>query len=310
MEFAKIDVPKIAFLTSAVLSAAFVFLIFGFIFHTAAPVLAKEGLGFLTGTTWSYSDHQFGIATFIGGTLVLTAVTLVLAVPLGLGTAIFLAEWAPAWLDKPLSTMIELLVGIPSVVYGIFGFFVLSGIFRDYVNPFISNTLGFIPIFHDSTPGSGFGVLLAATILTIMVLPTITALSREAMVKVPSEFREGSFALGATKWETIRKVVLPAAIPGIITAIILALMRAMGETMAVVMVLGGMNKIPTSIFDGGTAMTSKILNDIGYRVSFEEGRSALFAIGAVLFAMEVFFVALIRLVSKRLQRMQGWWQGS
>lgn len=305
MELLMIDIPKIAFFTAAVISAAFVFLIFGFIFYTAAPVLAKEGIGFLTGTTWSYGSHQFGIATYICGTLVLTAVTLALAVPLGVLTAIFLAEWAPVWLDKPLSTMIELLVGIPSVVYGIFGFFVLEGIFRDYINPFLSTVLGFIPLFYDSNPNSGFGVLLAATILTIMILPTITSLSREAIIKVPQEFREGSIALGATKWETVKHIILPVALTGIVTAIVLGLMRAMGETMAVAMVMGGLNKIPTSIFDGGTTMTSKILADIGYRMSFDEGRSALFGIGVVLFAMEVFFVAIIRLVNARIQKWQG-----
>ncbi|MBN1194207.1 MAG: phosphate ABC transporter permease subunit PstC [Methanomicrobiaceae archaeon] len=291
-----IDFPKIGFLAVSMLSILSVFLIFGFIFHTAAPVLAKEGFSFLTGTTWSYADHEYGVFTFIVTTLVMTAITLIIACPLSICTAVFLAEWAPAWMDRPISSMIELLVGIPSVVYGLFGFYILEKVFRYHIDPFIDATLGFIPIFADPTPNSGSGILLASSVLTIMILPTITALTREAMVKVSLDFREASLSLGATKWETIRKIVLPIAFPGILTAVILGLMRAMGETMAVVMLIGNVNSVPKSIFSDGVAMTSKILCDIGYYVSFPEPKSALFAIGAVLLLMEFLFVASIRLV--------------
>lgn len=294
------DIPKTVFFISALVSGLIVVLIFGFIFHTAAPVLMKEGFGFLIGTEWNYDESKFGILTFLCGTLFMTAVTMVFACPIGVGTAIYLAEWAPAWIEKPVSTMIELLVGIPSVIFGIFGFFVLEPIFRDTINPFIGNTLGFIPIFAYNTPGNGLGILLASTILAIMVLPTIVGLSREAMQKVPLEYREASLSIGATYWETIRHVIIPAALPGIITAFILALMRAMGETMAVVMLIGSTNRIPTSILDTGNAMTSKILSDIGYWLSFPEPTSALFAIGAVLFLIEMIFVAIARLVSSRM----------
>lgn len=288
--------PGKAFLASTIFTGFIVLFLIGFVFYTAAPVLGKEGIGFVTGTTWSYENHQYGIGLFIAGTLILTAVTMVIAFPLGIFTAIFLAEWAPVWLERIMRPSIELLVGIPSVVYGIFGFFVLENIFQDYVDPFIDGTLGFIPIFRDTHPSSGSGVLLASTVLAIMILPTIVTLSQEAMRAVPQDYREASYALGATKWETIKKVVIPTAISGIITGVVLGLMRAMGETMAVVMLLGNSAHVPVSILDTGYAMTSKILNDIGFYCMFPEPLSALFAIGAVLFVIEMVFVAVIRYI--------------
>lgn len=301
----KYTLPEWFCAAATVATAASVFLIFGFIFATAAPVLEKEGIGFLTGTEWNYYTHEYGILLYLASTLVLTAMTMVLAVPLGVLTAVFLAEWAPVWLDRTMSSMIELLIGIPSVIYGIFGLFILEGIFRDYIDPFISSTLGFIPIFYDTDPTRGSGLLLAATVLAIMILPTVTALSREAMRSVPDAYREGSLALGATRWETIRMIVLPAATSGILTGIILGLMRAMGETMAVVMVIGNVAQIPSSIYSLSYPMTSKILNDIGYHMASDEPRSALFAIGAILFLMEFAFVAAIRGVNRYYSRKGG-----
>lgn len=292
------QMPRRCFLAASVVTACIVIFVIGFVFYTAAPVLGKEGFGFVTGTHWDY-DNEYGIAAFLVGTLLLTAVTLVIAVPLGIFTAIFLAEWAPAWIERIVRPLIELLVGIPSVVYGIFGFFVLENIFQYYINPFIDGTLGFIPIFRNTTPQTGLGILLASTVLSIMILPTIVALSEEAMRSVPQEYREASFALGATKWETIKKVVVPTAITGISTGIILALLRAMGETMAVVMLIGGNEHIPTSILGTGSAMTSKILNDIGFHCMYPAHLSALFAIAAVLFLLEMSFVAVVRYVSNR-----------
>ncbi|MDK2974056.1 MAG: phosphate transport system permease protein [Methanofollis sp.] len=299
------DLPGRIFLFSAASMAAVALLMFVFIFATAAPVMVREGIGFITGTVWSYDTHQYGILYFIAGTLALTAVTMLLAVPLGIGTAIFLTEWAPAHLDRTISTSIELLVGIPSVIYGIFGYFVLEPIFRLHIDPAVSATLGWIPIFYDSDPGSGSSILLASFVLAIMVLPTITALSREAMRSVPREYREGSLALGATRWETVRHVVFPASMAGILTAVILGMMRAMGETMAVVMLLGNVPVMPHSILDPAYAMTSKILNDIGYRVAEEESKSALFGIATVLFLIEMALVALVRGVSARYDTRGG-----
>jgi phosphate transport system permease protein len=290
--------PERFFLASTALTAVIVLFLICFVFYTAAPVLGNEGIGFVTGAKWDYFN-EYGIAIFLVGTILLTAVTLVIAIPAGIFTAIFLAEWAPVWLERIMRPSIELLVGIPSVVYGIFGFFVLENIFQYHINPFIDSTLGFIPMFRNVTPQTGLGILLASTVLAIMILPTIVVLSQEAMRSVPNEYREASFALGATKWETIKKVVIPASITGIATAIILGIMRAMGETMAVVMLLGGNDNMPGSILGTGNAMTSKILNDIGFYCMFPEPMSALFGIAAVLFVIEMAFVAAIRFVTTR-----------
>ncbi|MFZ1128226.1 phosphate ABC transporter permease subunit PstC [Methanoregula sp.] len=301
----KPDIHKILFLSCSIATALSVIIIIGYILFAAAPVLGHEGLGFIFGSTWDYPSHQFGIRPFIIATLMLTIVTVAIACPLGLATAIFLSEWAPPWLDQIMSTMIELLVGVPSVVYGIFGFFILRSYFADFINPFIGKTLGVIPLFQYEND-NGLGIPLAATVLALMILPTVVALAREAMRGVPVELREGSTALGATKWETIRHLVIPASLSGIITGLILGTMRAMGETMAVVMLVGNIGITPKSFLDVGEPMTAKILLDIGYYVVEPEGRSALFAIGAVLMIIEIGFVVVIHIISNRLKkRMEG-----
>jgi len=299
------DIPGKVFLGATVITAFLVAFLIGFIFVNALPTYISEGPHFITGTRWSYDTHEYGIWLFIGGTLVLTAVTIVLAVPLGVLAAVYLSEWAPRRVEKIFRPLIELLVGIPSVVYGLFGVFLLAPFFRDVVDPALSGTLGFIPIFRDATPGLGLGVLLAATVLTIMILPTIIALSEEAMRAVPAELREASFALGATRWETVRRVVIPAAFAGIVTAVVLGMMRALGETMAVVMLTGNGDHIPTSLLDTGYAMTSKILNDIGYRFAQPEARSALIAIAGILFLIEIIFVGITRFISGKARERSG-----
>jgi phosphate transport system permease protein len=297
----KPETHKNLFLFSALATAFIVFAIIGFILMTAAPVLIKEGFGFIFGTTWDYTNNQYGAWVFLTGTLVLTAVTMIMAVPLGIATAVFLSEWAPPWLDRPLTTLIELLVGVPSVVFGILGFVVFRDYFRYTINPFIAHTLGFIPIFQIQST-DGFGIPLASAVLTLMILPTIIVLSREAMHGVPAEQREASAALGATEWETIRDLILPSSLSGITTGVILGTMRAMGETMAVVMLAGGAPVVPTSVLDSIEPMTAKILNDLGYYIVEPEPRSALFAIGVLLMVMEICFVAAIHLITARMNR--------
>lgn len=294
------DFPRLTFNLCGLVTAVITVFFVGFIFYEAIPVFQSQGfVNFLTGTEWSYSKHVYGISVFIAATLILTAVTLILAVPISLFTAIFLAEFAPEKVSSAIRPLIELLVGIPSVVYGIFGLFVLEDFFQYHVDPFFDTYLGFIPIFKDVTPSGGSGVLLASTVLAIMILPTIISLSEDAIQAVPLELHEASFGLGATQWETIRNVVLPTASGGILSAIILGMMRAMGETMAIVMLLGNTAYIPSSVLDTGYAMTSKILNDIGYHVAIDEDRSALFGIAAVLFAIEILFVWAARRIGRK-----------
>jgi len=292
-----VDLPALTFLISAAFSGIFFILIAGFLLWTAFPVLSREGLGFFIGTVWDYNSNTYGIFYLIIGTLVTTALTLMIAVPIGVGTAVYLAEWAPVRVRQVMKTMIELLVGIPSVVYGIFGFFILRGLFRDYVDPAIGSVGGFIPFFRNIYPNSGLTILLAAVILSCMIIPIIVALSFDAMRAVPNEIKEASYAMGATKWDTIKRIVIPSAFTGIVTATVLGMMRAMGETMAVIMISGASAHLPVSILDDALLMTSKILNDIPDYMASGEPRSAIFAIGVALFLMEILFVALIRIIS-------------
>ncbi|MDW7733110.1 MAG: phosphate ABC transporter permease subunit PstC [Methanolobus sp.] len=294
--------PKYLFQFSTLLTACVALFFIGFIFYIAYPTFQSQGVvNFITGTTWDYSEGVYGIRTYIGGTIALTVTTLILAVPVSVLTAVFLSEFAPARVVSVMRPLIELLVGIPSVVYGIFGLFILGPIFGTSLAPAISSVLGLIPFFQDtSTSQTGVGLALASTVLAIMILPTIISISEDSMRSVKREYREASFALGATHWETISKVVLPSASKGILAAVVLGMMRAMGETMAIVMLFGNANKIPNTFFSSGYAMTSKILNDIGFYVAQEESRSALFAIAAVLFAAEILFVGVARVIGGRL----------
>ncbi|ABS56931.1 phosphate ABC transporter, inner membrane subunit PstC [Methanoregula boonei 6A8] len=296
------DIHKSIFFGIAGITAILVFVIIGFLIYAAAPVLETSGIGFITNSVWNYDTNQYGIFIFLIDTIIVTALTLALAIPFGLLTAMYLAEWAPAWMEKIIRPIVELLVGIPSVVYGLFGVLILSTVFMDFLNPTVDHLLGFIPIFRNIHPNFHQGLFLSAAILAIMVIPTIVALSQEAMRGVSSEYREASIALGATQWETMRNVILPCAFPGIVTAVVLAMMRAMGETMAIVMLLGNTPIIPSSIFDVGYTMTAKILNDILYYVASPQPRAAIFGIAVVLFFMEMLAVAGVRLICSWAQR--------
>lgn len=236
---ADLDIPHVFFLSCLILTAAITIYFVGFIFYTAAPIFESHGIiNFITGTEWDYDKSVYGIRDFILGTFILTGVTLILAVPISIFTAVFLSEFASPKIRSFMRPLIELLVGIPSVVYGIFGLFVLESIFQDHIEPFVVSTLGFIPIFQDQTLNDGSGLLLASSVLAVMILPTVTSISEDSIRAVPYYYREASYALGATQWETIRKVVLPAASSGILSSIVLGMMRAMGETMAIVMLFG------------------------------------------------------------------------
>jgi phosphate transport system permease protein len=292
--------PKWLFSLCASTVILAVVLIFGFILVTALPVIEMSGPNLIIGTTWDYNTHQYGMLILIVGTLFLAALTLIIATPVGILTAIYLAEYAHPAIEKVLRPLIELLVGIPSVVYGIFGFFLLEPVFGSTINPRIGSLLGFIPLFRNLNQGTGQGYLLAATVLSVMVLPTIISLSYVSLKSVPPEYREGSLALGATRWETIKNIVVPAGMAGIVTSIVLSAMRAMGETMAVVMLIGATMHFPGSILDQGNTLTSKILSDSSFYLTLPESRSAIFAMAIVLFAIEICFVALIRYTSKKI----------
>lgn len=227
---------------------------------TAWPSIERFGLPFLWSTTWDVPGRVFGALPFLYGTLVTSLIALALAVPIGLGVAAFLSEMAPRWLSVPLSFLVELLAAVPSVVYGLWGFFVLIPILRDRIGPALAGLLGFLPLFQG--PQYGSGILAGGLILCIMIVPTISAISRDAMKSVSRGQREGAMALGATPWETTHRVVLRDARPGIVAATLLGLGRALGETMAVTMVIGNRVGISLSLFSTGSTLGSVIINEL------------------------------------------------
>jgi phosphate transport system permease protein len=233
------------------------------LFAFATPAIIRYGARFLVSTDWDPVFESFGAAHFVYGTLVTSAVALLIAAPVGVGSALFIAEYAPEWLAEPISFVVELLAVIPSIVYGLWGFFVLAPVMRGAVEPALRGSVGQLPVVGAlfSGPILGKDLLVAGLILAIMVLPTVTAISREVLRAVPGTQREGMLALGATKWETVRHALLPYARAGIAGALGLGLARALGETMAVTMVVGNSSsRITGSLFTPGYTMASAIAN--------------------------------------------------
>ena len=259
----------------------------------AWPALSKTGLSFLTDSKWDVAAGEFGAAPAIFGTIVSSALALIIATPLALGVSIFLSEIAPKWLRQPVGFLVDLLAAIPSVVYGLWGIFVLIPLLRDPVGPFLRDALGLghTPFF--SGPNYGYSMLAAGIILAIMILPFISAVTREVLLAVPRSQRDAALALGATRWEMIRDAVIPYARSGIIGGIILGLGRALGETMAVTMLIGNRPEISASLFAPGYTMASLIANEFSEATS-DAHLSALMAVGAVLFAVTLIVNALAR----------------
>ncbi|MGB4001763.1 MAG: phosphate ABC transporter permease subunit PstC [Bacillota bacterium] len=263
----------------ALFAIAALALIIIFIFKEGLPIIARLGIvEFIMGTKWSPSRGTFGILPMILGSFWVTLSALVIGVPIGLASAIFLAEMAPSGTSRILKFAIQLLAGIPSVVFGFIGLVIL------------------VPLIRQWLGGPGFSVLAAGIVLGIMILPTIVSVCYDVFKAVPQAYREGMIALGATRWQTIRMVVLPAARPGIIAAIILGMGRAVGETMAVIMVAGNATKIPVSLLEPVRTLTSNIALEMGYAVG--EHREALFATGIVLFIIIAILNTLARVVAR------------
>jgi phosphate transport system permease protein len=263
------------------------------ILAAAWPAFAKLGLSIVTSSNWDVGAGSFGAAPALFGTLVSSAVALVIATPLAIGVAIFLSEFSPAWLRTPIGFLVDLLAAIPSVVYGLWGIFVLIPILREHVMPFLRDRLhlGATPFF--SGPAYGPSMLAAGVILAIMALPYISAVAREVLLAVPRSQREAALALGATRWEMIRDAVIPYARSGIIGGIMLGLGRALGETMAVTMVIGNRPEISASLFAPGYTMPSLIANEFSEATN-DLHLSALMAVGAILFVITLIVNALAR----------------
>lgn len=262
----------------------------------AIPAIQKFGLGFLVTSRWSVNDEVFGALTQIYGTLVTSFIALVLAVPVGIGVAIFLSEdFLPPRVQQPIVFLVELLAAIPSVVYGLWAIFVLIPLLKP-IGDWVNSSLGWLPIF--STAPSGPGIYVAGIILSIMILPIIAAISRDALTAVPAELRQAAYGLGATRWETIFQIMLPAAFSGIVGGIMLALGRAMGETMAVTMVIGNADTIKSaSILSQGSTVASLLANQFAEAGGLQV--ASLMYAALVLFALTLVVNVLAEVIVRR-----------
>lgn len=269
-----------------------VFLVYELWIHSG-PTRAKFGFRFLTDKTWDANSDQFGALPFIYGTVLTSFLALIISVPLGVGAAIFLSELAPPTLSNACTFLVELLAAVPSVVFGLLGFLTLVPLMRQYVEPFLKQTLGFLPLFQGAPYGVGY--LSAGLILAIMTFPFIISISREALLAVPREQREAALALGATKWESTWQVVVPFARLGILGSIFLALARALGETMAVTMVIGNDTNIHTSLLSPGYTIAAVIANEFS-EATGDLYLSALVELGLVLFALTMVLNAAAQLL--------------
>lgn len=263
------------------------------LWRTSALPRHKFGFSFFRTSIWDPVSGEFGALPFIYGTLVTAAVALLIAVPLGIGAAIFLAELAPARVSDPLEFFIDLLAAVPSVIYGILGVFIVVPLMRQYVDPSLKSMLGFLPLFQG--PAYGVGFLTAGIVLAIMVIPYIISVSREVLLSVPRDQREAALALGATRWESTWKVVVPFARTGILGSIFLALARSLGETMAVAMVIGNDPKINASLLAPGYSIAAVIANELAEATS-ELHTQSLIELGLVLFLLTFILNGLARIL--------------
>jgi len=270
------------------------------------PALRTFGLGFLTTERWNPVTEKFGALAPIYGTLVTSFIALLIAVPVGLMIAFFLTELCPPWLRRPIGIAIELLAGVPSIIYGIWGLFVFAPFLQQTLQPFLINTLGNVPGIGKlfSGPPYGIGILTAGLILAIMVLPFVTAISRDVFEAVPGVLKEAAYGIGCTTWEVVRHVVLPYARVGVIGGVMLGLGRALGETMAVTFVIGNAHRISASVLAPGTTISATIANEFTEAVG-DLYTSSLIALGLILFVITFIVLAAARYLLMRIERRIG-----
>jgi phosphate transport system permease protein len=266
----------------------------------------KFGLGFLWSDTWDPVGQQFGALVSIYGTVVSSLIAMVIAVPVSFGIAMFLTEIAPKWMRGPVGTAIELLAGIPSIIYGMWGLFVFAPLFGDHVQPLLKHTLGVLPWIGPlfKGPTMGLGLLTAGLILAVMIIPFIASVLREVFLTVPGRLKESSYALGSTRWEVVWDVVLPYTRSAVLGGIFLGLGRALGETMAVTFVLGNAHELSASLLMPGNSIAATIANEFSEADS-EMYRSSLIALGFVLFLVTFVVLAIARLMLRQLDKREG-----
>jgi len=272
---------------------------------SAWPAFKKFGFDFIWTVEWDIINEDYGAAIAIYGTLVSSAIALLIAVPLAFGIALFLTEMCPVWLRRPLGTAIELLAAVPSIIYGMFGLFIFAPLFADYGQPALQSTLGQMPLIGPLFGGAmnGIGLLAAGIILAFMVLPFIAAVMRDVFAIVPPILRESAYGVGCTTWEVVRYIVLPYTQKGVIGGIMLGLGRALGETMAVTFVIGNSQRISESLFAPGTSIASTLANEFGEADDFH--LSTLYALGFLLFVITFVVLAVAKIMILRTERAQG-----
>jgi phosphate transport system permease protein len=264
------------------------------------------GFGFLFSTEWDAVNHNFGALVPIYGTLVTALIAMLIAVPVSFGIALFLTEVAPAWLRGPVAAAIELLAGIPSIIYGMWGLFVFVPLMGEYVNPWLNDHLGHWPLIGAlfTGPPLGIGMLTAGIVLAIMVIPFISSVMREVFLTVPTRLKESAYALGSTTWEVVWDIVLPYTRSAVIGGVFLGLGRALGETMAVTFVLGNAHRLSASLLEPGNSIAATIANEFTEADS-DIYRSSLIALGFLLFVVTFIVLAAAKLLLRRMSRQEG-----
>jgi phosphate transport system permease protein len=290
----------------ALLVAALLLLILLSLLQGSLPAFRKFGLGFITSQEWNPVTEAFGALPDIYGTLVTAAIAMLLGVPISFGIALFITELCPKWLRQPLGVAIELLAAIPSIIYGMWGLFVLAPLLSDHVQPWVTDHLGNWPLVGGlfQGPPLGIGVFTAGLILAVMVIPYITAVMRDVFETVPAVLKESAYALGTTTWEVVWNVVLPSTKVGVAGGIMLGLGRALGETMAVTFVIGNAHELHASLFMPGNTISSNLANEFTEAVG-SLYTSSLIALGFLLFVITFIVLALSKLLLLQLQRREG-----
>lgn len=283
---------------AALVICIFISLIY-YLWSGSTPILKQVGWHFFFDREWDPNSDQFGALPFIYGTLLTSTVALIIATPIAISSAVLLTEISSQRIARPFGFLIEMLAAIPSVVYGLWGIFILAPFVRDYIQPVLGKYFSFLPFFKG--PPFGIGIFTAGLILAVMILPTITAVCREVFLAIPTTLREGVLALGATRWEMIKTAVIEAGFSGILAAVALGFGRAMGETMAVTMLIGNRPDISLSLFSPGATMASVIANESPEATS-NLHVSSLAAIGLALFLVSLTVSGTARLVTKITKR--------
>ena len=290
-----------ALLVLLVLAGIVVSLVIG-----AWPALEHFGPGFITRIEWDPVNDEYGALIAIAGTLMTSFLALLIAFPVSFGIALFLTEICPAWLKQPLGTAVELLAGVPSIIYGMWGLFIFAPFFADHIQPVLQETLGNVPVVGElfQGPMMGIGMLTAGIILSVMIIPFIASVMRDVFETCPAVLKESAYALGCTRWEVVRKIVLPYTRIGVVGGVMLGLGRALGETMAITFVIGNAHKLSWSLFAAGNSIASTLANEFAEAES-QLHLSSLFALGLILFVITFIVLAAAKLMLVRLAKGEG-----